>query len=85
MALFYSATGQFNTADKIFKDVFKKMQNDVSYTKAMGFNMYGRMLLKHPKLNKKGLEYLQKSEKMLSVLPYWYDKIDSIYMYNFVL
>lgn len=46
----------------------------------MALNMYGRMLLKHPKRKEQGMVYIQQSEDLVSRLPYWYDKIDSIYL-----
>lgn len=80
MALFYSANGQETTANDLFKQSLKKMKNQSTYTRAMGLNMYGRMLYKNPKYSDRGITYLQKSEQLMTDLPHWYDIIESTFM-----
>jgi hypothetical protein len=85
MALFYSANAQYKTAENLYRGSLKKMKNDVSYSKAMGYNMYGRMLLKVPERKDHGIIYLERSEKMMTVLPHWHDKIDNVFLYDDIL
>lgn len=80
MALFYSANGQEATANDLFKQSLKKMKNQSTYTRAMGLNMYGRMLYKNPKYTDRGISYLQKSEQLMTDLPHWYDIIESTFL-----
>ena len=82
LALFYSANQKITTAETIYKSVLTKMKKDDWYQKALGLNMYGRMLLKHPKRKEQGMVYIQQSEEIMSILPHWYDKIDNIFLLN---
>lgn len=34
-------------AEGLYGQALEKLQSDISYTKVMGMNLYGRMLLKH--------------------------------------
>jgi len=56
-----------------------------SYTKVMGMNFYGRMLLKNPMRESEATKLLKASENLASQLPYWYDKIEQIYLPDFDL
>jgi tetratricopeptide (TPR) repeat protein len=80
MALFYSADGQESIANDLFQQSLKKMKNQSTYTRAMGLNMYGRLLYKNPKLKERGTAYLQKSEQLMTDLPHWYDTIESAFL-----
>lgn len=82
LGLFYAANQQIGTAEKLYKASLQKMDKDVSYTKAMAMNMYGRMLIKHPKLEQQGTYYLKQSEELMKILPHWYDKIESTFLFD---
>ncbi|CAI2368987.1 unnamed protein product [Moneuplotes crassus] len=79
LAVFYSSNQQVSVAEKIFREALTKMEKDFSYTKAMGLNMYGRMLLKHPKRKVQAYTLLKQSERLMSILPYWYDNFENIF------
>lgn len=51
----------------------------------MGMNFYGRMLLKNPMRESEATKLLKASENLASQLPYWYDKIEQIYLPDFDL
>lgn len=82
LAAFYSSNRKLRTAEELFRQALKKMKKETNYTKAMGLNMYGRMLQKHPKRRDQGMVYLQQSEQLMSILPHWYDKVDNLFLYD---
>ena len=61
------------------------MQGEISFTKVMGMNLYGRMLMRNKKREQEATKYLSLSEKIGSKLPYWYDKIEFLYIPEFEL
>jgi hypothetical protein len=51
----------------------------------MALNFYGRLLLQNPQRQSEAHNYLKQSELLAQQIPYWYDKIDNIYMPGFDL
>lgn len=79
LAVFYSSTGQVQIAEKLFTEVLNKMDQEFSYTKAMGMNMYGRMLTKDPNRKQQAMSILEQSEGLTSILPHWYNNLENIF------
>ena len=57
----------------------------VNYNLMMALNFYGRLLLQNPQRQSEAHNYLKQSELLAQQIPYWYDKIDNIYMPGFDL
>ena len=72
------------TAEGLYREALEKLDDD-SYTKSMGYNFYGRLLLKQPKRETEATKLLKISEDLASKLPYWYDKIEHLYLPDFDL
>ena len=62
------------------------MKNEINYTKVMGMNCLGRLILRHhPKRENEALSLLKLSEDVAAQLPYWYDSLEYIYVPEFDL
>eukprot|EP00347_Sterkiella_histriomuscorum_P014449 403360823 len=85
LGLFYASNGKLVTAQDIYSQALDKMRDDVSYTKVMGMNLYGRMLMKNKETQEEAGKYLRLSEKAGAMLPYWYYKIEQLYIPEFDL
>ncbi len=51
----------------------------------MGMNLYGRLLLKNKDRQAEAVRLLKLSEDIGGKLPYWYDKIEALYIPDFDL
>jgi hypothetical protein len=91
LALFYATRDKKMMAEGLYRQVLDKLNHDkqsaaLSYNLVMALNFYGRMLIGHnPKRHKEAQEYLKQSEQIASAMPYWYDKLDNIYVMPFDL
>jgi hypothetical protein len=85
LGLFYSTQRKKMMSEGLYRQVLDKLdfEKDTiqpSYNLVMALNFYGRMLLDNPKRTNEANSYLKQSEELSARMPYWYDKIDSIYM-----
>lgn len=90
LGLFYASREKRMMAEGLYREVLDKLDHDtsnqaVSYNLVMALNFYGRMLLFNPKRKREAQEYLTQAEEIAKMMPYWYDKLDSIYMPEFEL
>ena len=90
LALFYATRDKKMMAEGLYREVLDKMNYDkssasISYNLVMALNFYGRMLLANPKREKEARDYIKQSEQYAANLPFWYDKIDNIYLTDFDL
>lgn len=51
----------------------------------MALNFYGRMLMSNPDRAREATDYIKQSEQIAEKMPYWYDKIENIYIPAFDL
>jgi hypothetical protein len=51
----------------------------------MGYNFLGRLLMKQPKREGEAAKYLKMSEQLAALMPFWYDKIEHLYIPEFDL
>ena len=52
----------------------------------MALNFYGRLLMaSDEKRLSEAQDYLKQSEQIVKAMPYWYDKMDNIYLPQFDL
>ena len=51
----------------------------------MALNFYGRMLMANPKRAREAQDYIKQSEQIAQDMPFWYDKLDNIYLPKFDL
>jgi len=72
-------------AETLYAESLEKMKNTISFTKVMAMNLFGRLLLKNKKREQEGVQMLKLSEDIAKRLPFWYDKIDYIYIPEFDL
>lgn len=47
----------------------------MNYNLVFAMNMYGRLLMRMDKRQAEGTELLQKSEKLIEALPFWYHRM----------
>ena len=90
LALFYSSRDKHMMAEGLYRQVLDKLEHDkstqaVSYNLVMALNFYGKLLVQKGNRISEAQQYLQQSEQLAQQLPFWYDKIDSIYMPDFDL
>ncbi|CDW84277.1 UNKNOWN [Stylonychia lemnae] len=85
LGLFYASSGDTKTAEMLYGQALEKMQGDISFTKVMGMNLYGRLLIKNKKREQEATKYLSLSERIGTRLPYWYDRIEYLYIPEFDL
>lgn len=64
-------------AEGLFRSNLEQLKDD-SYTKMMGLNLYGQMLLKLDRRGSEATKYLKESEEISRTIPFWWDKIDSV-------
>ena len=64
LAIFYSANEEYKMADNLFQSALSSMKSDLSHSKILGLNMYGRMLIKNQETKQKGFELVKISEDM---------------------
>ena len=88
--MFYTSLNQHALAEELFRKVLTKLEEDkssesISFNVVMALNFYGRLLVGNPKREREAGEYLKQSELMAMRIPFWYDKIDSIYLPEFNL
>jgi hypothetical protein len=72
-------------AEGLYSDALARMMDSNTYTKVMGLNLMGRLLMKNPKRESEATKLLKQSEELAAKLPFWYDKIDYIYIPEFEL
>jgi hypothetical protein len=90
LALFYATRDKKMMAEGIYRQVldrlnFDKSSASISYNLVMALNFYGRMLLANEKRKSEAEDYIKQSEIIAQRMPYWYDKIDNIYLSSFDL
>mmetsp|Transcript_28863 Transcript_28863/g.27758 ORF Transcript_28863/g.27758 Transcript_28863/m.27758 type:complete len:100 (+) Transcript_28863:1065-1364(+) len=86
LGLFYATNNKAMTAEGLYRQALDKMREETSYNKAMGLNLYGRLILKHhEKREQEATKFLKASEEMMRQLPYWYDKMSYIFLPEFDL
>ena len=90
LALFYATRDKKMMAEGIYRQVLDRMNFDkssasISYNLVMALNFYGRMLLANEKRKSEAEDYIKQSEIIAQRMPYWYDKIDNIYLSSFDL
>ncbi len=68
--------------DKLGHD---KPGSALNYNLCMALNFYGRMLMANPKRHSEAQGYIKQSEQIAEAMPFWYDKMDNIYLPNFDL
>ena len=90
LGLFYATREKRMMAEGLYRQVLDKLDHDkstqaVSYNLVMALNFYGRMLLFNPKRESEAKSYLTQAETLAKTLPYWYDKLDNIYLVDFDL
>lgn len=73
------------TAEGLYREALEKLKNVDSYTKVMGLNFYGRMLLKMQKRENEATQMLKTSEQLATKFPYWYERLEHIYIPDFEL
>ncbi len=73
------------TAEGLYGQALEKMKDQVSYTKVMGMNLYGRLLMKNRMREQEATKILKASEQLGAQLPFWYDKIEHLYIPDFDL
>jgi hypothetical protein len=57
----------------------------VSYNLVMALNFYGRLLISDKSRQKDASQYFKQSEILAEMMPFWYDRIDSLYLTDFKL
>ena len=77
-------------AEGLYRQVLDKLDHDkktasLNYNLVMALNFYGRMLMGNPKRQSEAQGYIQQSEQIAKEMPYWYDKLDNIYIPKFDL
>ena len=90
LALFYATRDKKMMAEGLYRQVLDKLDHDkktakLSYNLVMALNFYGRMLMGNPKRHSEAQEYIKQSEQIAKEMPFWYDKLDNIYMPKFDL
>ena len=85
LGLFYASNGKNMTAEGLYGQALEKMKDQVSYTKVMGMNLYGRLIMKNRMREQEAAKILKASEKLGAQLPFWYDKIEHLYIPDFDL
>lgn len=72
-------------AEGLYGQALEKMKDQNSYTKVMGMNLYGRLLMKNRMREQEATKWLKASEQLGAQLPFWYDKIEHLYLPEFDL
>ena len=77
-------------AEGLYRQVLDKLGHDkqasaLNYNLVMALNFYGRMLMSNEKRHSEAQDYLKQSEQIAKDMPYWYDKMDNIYLPQFDL
>ena len=86
LGLFYASNKKVMTAEGLYSEALQKLKDEDSFTKVMGLNLYGRLILKHhEQREKEATQYLKTSEEMAKRMPHWYDKLQYIYLPDFDL
>ena len=90
LALFYATRDKKMMAEGLYRQVLDKLNYDrensvLSYNLVMALNFYGRMLMANPKRQREAQDYIKQSEQIAQDMPYWYDKMDNIYIPKFDL
>ena len=90
LALFYATRDKKMMAEGLYRQVLDKLNHDkesaaLSYNLVMALNFYGRMLMANPKRHREAQDYIKQSEQIAEKMPYWYDKIDNLYVTPFDL
>lgn len=90
LALFYASRDKRMMAEGLYRQVLEKLNYEkhnsvTSYNLVMALNFYGRMLLSIDRRQAEAQTYLKQSEQIAKDLPYWYDRLDNLYMPKFDL
>ena len=90
LALFYATRDKKMMAEGLYRQVLDKLDHDkkqaaLSYNLVMALNFYGRMLVSNPDRAREAQDYIKQSEQIAEKMPFWYDKIDNIYLPKFDL
>ena len=77
-------------AEGLYRQVLDKLGHDkkhatLNYNLCMALNFYGRMLMANPKRAREAQDYIKQSEQIAQDMPFWYDKLDNIYLPKFDL
>lgn len=71
-------------AEGLYNQALEKLsQQPPSYTYVMALNLYGRLIMKNRMREHEAAKILKKSEQIGKQLPYWYDKIEHLYIPDF--
>lgn len=86
LGLFYASNGKNMMAEGLYSQALEKLDNQPpSYTKVMGMNLYGRLIMKNRMREQEAARLLKASEQLGAQLPFWYDKIEHLYIPEFDL
>ena len=86
LGLFYASNGKNMMAEGLYGQALEKMEDQQpSYTKVMGMNLYGRLIMKNRMREQEAARILKASEQLGQALPFWYDKIEHLYLPEFDL
>ena len=90
LALFYATRDKRMMAEGLYRQVLDKLGHDkkdavLNYNLVMALNFYGRMLLTFNSRQKEAQDYITQSEKIAAAMPFWYDKMDNLYLPSFDL
>ena len=90
LALFYATRDKRMMAEGLYRQVLDTLEYDkktakLNYNLVMALNFYGRMLMANPKRQKEAQGYIKQSEQIVQGMPYWYDKLDNIFLPSFDL
>lgn len=73
-------------AEGLYGQALEKLKDQqLSYTKIMGMNLYGRLIIKNRMREQEASRILKQSEQLAAQLPYWHDKIEHLYLPEFDL
>lgn len=62
LGLFYASNGKNMTAEGLYGQALEKMKDQTTYTKVMGMNLYGRLLMKNRMREQEATKILKASE-----------------------